>query len=107
MSTPQRIVRSGAVSTPIDSVPLSLPRRLPRGHLPTVEETAAVLFADDDKHEDNIVPAAAKEKGEANKKKRPAISRCSKQAGAAPTKKGNKKSAEESAMNEKRQANFS
>jgi len=73
MSTPQRILRSGAVSTPVDSVPLSLPRRSPRGHQSTVEETAAVLFADDDKHEDNVVPAAAKEKGEAHKKKRPAV----------------------------------
>ena len=75
MSTPQRILRSGAVSTPIDSVPLSLPRRSPRGHLPTVEETAAVLFADVVKHEDNVIPAAAQEKGEANKKKRPTVSR--------------------------------
>ena len=69
MSTPQRILRSGAVSTPVDSVPLSLPRRSPRGHQSTVEETAAVLFADDDKHEDDVVPAAAKEKGEANKRR--------------------------------------
>jgi hypothetical protein len=102
MSTPQqRILRSGAVSTPVDSVPLSLPRCSPRGHQSTVEETAAVLFAGDDKHEDDVVPAATNEKGEANKK------RTSKQAGAAPTKKRNKKSAEESSMKEKRKANFS
>ncbi len=62
-STPQRILRSGVVSTPVDSVPLSLPRRSPRGHLSPVKETVAVLFADDDKeHEDDVVPAAAKEK---------------------------------------------
>ena len=74
-STPQRILRSGVVSTPVDSVPLSLPRRSPRGHQSTVEETAAVLFAHDDKHEDDVIPAAAQEKGEANKKKRPTVSR--------------------------------
>jgi hypothetical protein len=90
------------VSTPVDSVPLSLPRRSPRGHQSPVKETAAVLFADDDKDEDDVVSAAArKEKGDANKKK------SSKQARAAPTKEGNKKSAEESSKKEKRQANFS
>jgi hypothetical protein len=93
MSTPQRILRSGRdVSTPVDSVPLSLPRRSPRVHQSPVKETAAVLFADDDKKDEaDVVSAAArKEKGDANKKK------SSKQARAAPTKKGNKKSAEES-----------
>jgi hypothetical protein len=87
------------VSTPVDSVPLSLPRRSPRGHQSPVKEAAAVLFADDE--DDDVVPTAAKEKGDANKKK------SSKQARAAPTKKGNKKSAEESSKKEKRQANFS
>jgi hypothetical protein len=71
MSTPQRILRSGDVSIPVDSAPLSFPRRSPRGHQsPGVKETAAVLFAD------NVVTAPAKEKGEgANKKKVPAASR--------------------------------
>ena len=96
MSTPQRILRSGGrdVSTPVDSVPLSLLRRSPRGHKSPVKETAAALFADDDEQEDDVVPAAAKEKGEANKKKKPA-------------EKRNKKSSEESSKKEKRQANFS
>ena len=73
MSTPQHILRSGAVSTPVDSFPLSLPQRSPRGNQSTVQETAAVLMADDNKHEDDVVPAAAEEKGEASKKKTSSI----------------------------------
>ena len=95
MATPQRILRSsGVVSTPVASVPLSLPRRSPRGHKSPVKETTAVLFADDDEHEDDVVPAAAKEKGEANKQNKPA-------------EKRNKKSSEEPSKKAKRQANFS
>ena len=101
MSTPQRILQSGAMSTPVDSVPLFFPLCLPRGHQSPVKETAAVLFADDDKHKENVVPAAAKEKGEANKKKPAVVSRPSKQAGATPTKKRNKRSAEESSKTSK------
>ena len=93
MSTPERILRSGDASTPVESAPLPLPRRSPRDHQSPAKAT------------DNVVPPAAKEKGEANKKKRPAASCRLKHA--SPTKKWNKKSAEESSKKEKRQANFS
>jgi hypothetical protein len=62
MSIPQCLLRNRDVSTPpVDSVPLSFPRRSSRGHQPPVKEetTAAVLFA-----EENVVAAPAKEKGE-------------------------------------------
>lgn len=73
MSTPQHILHSRDVSTPVGSVTLSLPRCSPCGPQSPIKETAAVCFAHDNKHEDDVVAAAAKEMGEgANKKKRPA-----------------------------------
>ena len=100
MSSPTHIHHSGGVNTPAGSVPFTLPQRSPCGHESPLQET--------EKHdEDNVLPAAAKEKGEANKKTRSVASGCcSKQAGVVPTKKRMKKSTEESPKKEKRQADF-
>jgi hypothetical protein len=110
MSTPTRNHHSGDVNTPSGSVPLTLPRRSPRGHASPAKETATVLFQQDD-------DGAAKENddektGDAKKKKRSATASSgrSKQKEVAPTKKKRKKkSAVESPTKnkEKRQANFS
>ena len=82
MSTPTHIHHIGDVKTPAGSaVPLTLPRRLPCGHVSPAKETAAVLFAADEKQDEDDAALKEKEKGDANKKKKAAASsgRCSKQ----------------------------
>jgi hypothetical protein len=61
MSTPTCIHHSGDVNTPAGSAPLTLPRRLPRVHAsPAKDSAAGVLFAADEKHDED--DGAAKEK---------------------------------------------
>ena len=69
MSTPTHIHQhSGDVNTPAGSVPLTLPRRSPRDHVSPSKETTAVLFAADEKQDEDDAAAKEKEKGDANKK---------------------------------------
>jgi hypothetical protein len=72
MSTPTHIHHSGGVNTPAGSVPLTLPRRSPRGIASPAKDSAApVLFAADEKqHAEDDAAAKEKEKGEANKQER-------------------------------------
>jgi hypothetical protein len=60
MSIPQCLLQSRDVRTPpVDYVLLSFPQCLPCGPQSNVKKSAAVLFADDNKHEDNVVAAPA------------------------------------------------
>ena len=70
MSTSTHIHQhSGDVNTPAGSVPaLTLPRRSPRGHVSPLKETKAVIFASDEKQDEDDAAAKEKEKGDANKK---------------------------------------
>ena len=69
MTTPTHIRQhSRDVNTPAGSVPLTLPRHSPRDHVSPSKETTAVLFAADEKPDEDDAAAKEKGKGDANKK---------------------------------------